>query len=96
MGSKMSDKIHYKITVRGLVQGVFFRVSTKRKAQELGLTGFVHNQADGSVYIEVEGEQNAIDRLLAWLRAGGPSHARVDEVDINTGELQNMEMFEIR
>ncbi len=88
--------MHYQITVKGKVQGVFFRVSTRNKALELGLSGFVRNEADGSVYLEVEGEQKNTDELLAWLKAGGPPHARVDQVEINIGDLQNLGKFEIR
>jgi len=47
-----------KVTIYGLVQGVFFREAAKRKARELSLVGFVKNQEDGAVYLEAEGEKN--------------------------------------
>ena len=87
---------HYNIKVNGRVQGVFFRVSTQREASRLGLAGFVRNEADGSVYVEVEGEQEIIDKLLAWISHGGPPQGRVDEVDIEAGALADFTRFEIR
>lgn len=87
---------HYNIVVRGRVQGVFFRVSTQREASRLGLTGFVRNEADGNVYVEVEGAQDDIDKLLVWLRKGGPPQGWVNEVDIEAGALADFTRFEIR
>jgi acylphosphatase len=87
---------HYNITIRGRVQGVFFRVSTQREASRLGLTGFVRNEADGGVYVEVEGEQADIDKLLLWIRRGGPPHGWVNDVDIEVGDIENFNRFEIR
>jgi len=87
--------VHYNISVQGLVQGVFFRVSTRNKALDLGLFGFVLNEANGNVYIEVEGEQLKIDELLKWIKNGGPAHARVDDVKIEQGEQVNFVSFEI-
>ena len=87
---------HYNITIKGRVQGVFFRVSTQREASRLGLTGFVRNEADGNVYVEVEGEQADIDKLLLWIRKGGPPQGWVNDVDIEQGEIENFNRFEIR
>ena len=66
-------------TVYGMVQGVGFRYYTYRKALELQLSGFVRNNPDGSVYVEVEGETNLIDALKRLLQIGPPS-AQVDEI----------------
>jgi len=87
---------HYKITVRGIVQEVFFRVSTSRQASKLKLLGFVRNEPDGSVYIEVEGEQASIDQLITWIRAGGPPSGQVNDLIINQGNIENYKRFEIR
>jgi acylphosphatase len=87
---------HFNITVKGRVQGVFFRVSTQREASRLGLTGFVRNEADGGVYVEVEGEQADIDKLLLWIRRGGPPQGWVNDLDIEVGEIENFTRFEIR
>lgn len=86
---------HYNITVSGKVQGVFFRASTKEKALELGLTGFVKNQADGSVYIEAEGASKQLDVLIDWCKIG-PTHARVENVHYLPGEVIGFKSFEIK
>jgi len=87
---------HYNIKVWGRVQGVFFRVSSQKEASRLGLAGFVRNESDGSVYIEVEGEQNIIDKLLLWIRRGGPPQGMVNDVDIEQGSIEDFTHFEIR
>lgn len=75
------------IKVFGKVQGVGFRHYTMKKAHELKLTGFVQNKADGSVYIEAEGDKNKIDEFADWVKEG-PTWARVDDVSIQeTGDL---------
>jgi acylphosphatase len=69
-----------QLTVRGRVQGVYFRASTQREARRLGLGGWVRNRNDGSVEILAEGEEDAIRELYGWAQKG-PSAARVDRVD---------------
>lgn len=76
--------------VTGRVQGVSFRFHTEQQARRLGLTGWVRNHADGSVRLEAQGPEVAVDELVGWLHEG-PSHARVDgvrvdAVDVRTGE----------
>ncbi len=83
-----------QVRVHGLVQGVFFRVSTQRKAQELGLAGSVRNDPDGSVAIEVEGAGTPLDEFLAWCRRG-PPNARVDRVDFVESEARGAKRFTI-
>lgn len=56
---------HINVTVSGRVQGVYFRASTKEVADSLGISGFVKNQPDGSVYLEAEGESEILDSFLA-------------------------------
>ena len=70
---------HYKITVTGKVQGVWFRDTARREATRLGLAGFARNEPDGSVYIEVEGPEQALQQFLAWCHEG-PQEARVESV----------------
>lgn len=70
------------IIVKGVVQGVFFRDSTRRKAQELQVRGVVRNLPDGTVEIVCEGEKEALKRLIEW--AGhGPRGAYVEHVDVS-------------
>lgn len=69
-----------RFLVSGLVQGVFYRASTKARATELGLTGFARNLPDGRVEVVASGHAEALDALHAWLRQGPPS-ARVAAVE---------------
>jgi acylphosphatase len=73
-------------TVKGRVQGVFFRASTRRVAESLGVRGHAINLPDGAVEVLACGQADALDQLAEWLREG-PAQARVDEViarDIET------------
>jgi acylphosphatase len=69
-----------RFLVRGVVQGVWFRASTREVALRLGLTGHARNLADGGVEVLAVGEAQAIDRLHDWLRHGPPM-ARVSGVE---------------
>ncbi|MHA1281052.1 MAG: acylphosphatase [Promethearchaeota archaeon] len=69
-----------KIKVFGYVQGVFFRYTTRKFARKLGLTGFVKNMPDGSVYIEAEGPKEDLLKLLEFAKKG-PKHAKVERVE---------------
>ena len=66
--------------VHGTVQGVGFRYSTQREATELGLTEYARNMDDGSVEVVACGEAEQVEKLLDWLKAGGPRIARVEKV----------------
>lgn len=73
---------HVSINIEGKVQGVFFRASTKAKAEELNLTGFARNKRDGSVYVEVEGNIEEVDLFIEWCKHG-PRLAQVDRCDVS-------------
>ena len=68
-----------RFIVRGRVQGVFFRDSTRRTAEALGLAGYAINLANGDVEVFACGDPAAIDRLAVWLETG-PPNARVVSV----------------
>lgn len=85
---------HYNITISGRVQGVFFRTSAREQAAWLGINGFVQNRADGAVYIEAEGEEEAVKKLIAWC-SRGPTHARVTDLKVVEGALQGFSDFTI-
>lgn len=70
------------VFISGRVQGVNFRWYTQRKAQELGLTGWVRNLWDGRVEAIFEGEEKAVRDAIAWCYIG-PSSSRVDNVEVN-------------
>jgi acylphosphatase len=67
----------YRIRVTGKVQNVGFRFYTEKTAHEFSIDGFVTNKTDGSVYIEAEGEADAVEAFMHWCRRG-PQWARVD------------------
>ncbi|MGY3054647.1 acylphosphatase [Pedobacter sp. UYEF25] len=90
----MTELKHLKITIKGKVQGVFFRLSTKAVANQMGINGFVRNEKDGSVYIEAEGESFMLHELVAWCKEG-PDGAKVEEVELVEGEIKDHKGFEI-
>jgi acylphosphatase len=85
---------HY--IIHGRVQGVFFRDSTRRKAQELGVRGWVRNRPDGTVEAVAQGEAPAVERLEGWFRDGGPSAARVDRVEQHEEPEEPLSGFRVR
>jgi acylphosphatase len=80
-----------EILVRGFVQGVFYRHTTRKKADEFHLTGSVRNLEDGRVEVICEGAEADIGRLVEWCRRG-PQGAIVEHVDVlwkeYTGEFE--------
>ena len=68
------------LVIRGRVQGVGFRYFVARRAETLGLAGWVRNRADGALELEAEGERPALEALVAAARSG-PAGARVAGVD---------------
>jgi acylphosphatase len=90
----MSSVRTVSILVKGKVQGVWFRASTKAVADNLQLTGFVRNTKDGDVYIEASGNTQSIDELVTWCQHG-PELARVDSVDITELDPREFRSFEI-
>lgn len=85
----------FQVKVFGKVQGVWYRASTKNKAQELGLNGFVLNQEDGCVFIEVSGEAEKINALLEWCKEG-PTHAKVEKLEVKEIDFRELPIFEVR
>jgi acylphosphatase len=84
------------IIVEGMVQGVSFRESTRRRAFTLQLTGWVRNLADGSVEVMLRGPDDKVEEMLQWLQQG-PSRSRVDTLHIR--EVEDCDFyssFEIR
>ena len=71
------------VYLRGRVQGVWFRGSTREEAVRLGVTGWVRNLPDGRVELVAEGEDALVDALVEWCRRGGPPMARVDDLEIS-------------
>lgn len=70
-----------RLVVKGRVQGVFYRQTTKEKARQLSLQGWVANAADGSVVIEASGPDTSLEALISWCWQGPPA-SKVDSVDV--------------
>jgi acylphosphatase len=89
--------VHVHAYVTGLVQGVFFRASTRERAKELGLGGWVRNLSDGRVEVLAEGNQAEVEQLVQWLWEG-PSGAEVENVEVDSSRIPSVEFedFQIR
>lgn len=75
----MNTRVH--VFISGIVQGVFFRSSTKDRAEELGITGWVRNLPDGRVEAVFEGDKENVEKMVEWCR-NGPEYARVTGVEV--------------
>lgn len=82
--------------IHGRVQGVFFRDSTRRKAEELGVRGWVRNRPDGTVEAVAQGEPGNLERLEQWFRDGGPRAARVERVEAQDVPEEGFADFRVR
>ncbi len=73
------------IKIKGRVQGIGFRYWAVKTAQEIGgISGWVHNEADGSVEIRMRGEEEVVDKMIVACHKG-PMLARVDKVEFVVG-----------
>jgi len=79
--SALVGKLRVRVTIRGLVQGVFFRASMRMKAQELGVNGWVRNLRDGRVQAVLEGDESSVRRLIEWCKKGPPG-AEVHGIEV--------------
>ncbi len=87
------------VIISGHVQGVFFRDSMRERARSLGVTGWVRNTSEGQVEAVLEGERDAVEKLVVWSRHG-PSGAHVEEADERwepyVGEFSGFEITNFR
>jgi acylphosphatase len=81
--------------IHGHVQGVFFRDTTRRRAIERGVAGWVRNNPDGSVEAAFEGEPDAVEAMVRFAH-DGPRGAIVDRVDVTEEELEGLAEFSVR
>ena len=81
--------------MHGFVQGVGFRVSLARQAEQRGVAGWARNCADGSVEAVLEGPPEAVDSLVRWCRQG-PRGARVGAVEVHDEEPAGTVGFDVR
>lgn len=85
---------HIKIRITGKVQGVSFRQTTKAIADQIGVRGMIKNEKDGSVYMEAEGDDTSLEVFQEWCNEG-PDRAKIENVEVTSGELKNYRNFEI-
>jgi acylphosphatase len=86
--------VRRRVVVRGFVQGVFFRDTVRRRATAVGVSGWVRNNADGSVEAVFEGAEDAVARLVDLCREG-PRGARVDAIEVYDEEAEGLEGFRV-
>jgi acylphosphatase len=94
-GARIRGVIRRRVVVHGYVQGVFFRDSVRRLAQQHAVSGWVANRPDGAVEAVFEGEPVDVERLVAFCRAG-PRSAQVDSVDVAEENPEGVSGFTVR
>ena len=82
----MKSNVH--VVISGRVQGVWFRATTKQKAEQLGLTGWVRNTYDGNVEAVFEGDENSVKEMLEWCHKGPPL-SKVVNVEVKNQKPTN-------
>ncbi|MFT2815538.1 acylphosphatase [Leifsonia sp. A12D58] len=87
--------IRRHVIVHGQVQGVGFRYSAREQAIRRDVTGYVRNQADDSVEVDIEGSEAAVASMLEWLKAG-PWGAEVSSLTVTELEPTGHSGFDIR
>lgn len=91
----MSDRVRAHVFVSGRVQGVYYRASTRDRASDLDLDGWVRNLDDGRVEAVVEGPREDVERLVEWCHHGS-ARADVSDVAVDYGDPEGLSGFEIR
>jgi len=87
--------VRARVVVSGLVQGVFFREETRRRARSLGIAGWVANRPEGTVEAVFEGPREQVESMVGWC-SRGPSGARVDDVQVAWEDPRGDEGFAVR
>jgi acylphosphatase len=87
----MTEKVKARAIISGRVQGVFFRMETKRAAERYAVSGWVRNRTDGTVEAVFEGDRENVAAAIAWCKKGPPM-SKVINVDVDwedyTGEFK--------
>jgi len=87
--------VRRRVLAHGSVQGVFFRDSVRREAGRRGVSGWAKNCSDGSVESVFEGEPDAVDAMVEFIRKD-PGHSSVEHVDVSEEEPEGLSGFEAR
>jgi acylphosphatase len=90
-----NEAIRRRVTVRGRVQGVFFRDSLRQRANSHHVAGWATNRSDGALEAVFEGERDGVERLLAFAKTG-PRQAEVESVEVREEEPEGLTGFEVR
>ena len=84
-----------RVVAHGNVQGVFFRDSTRREAERRGVAGWSRNRGDGTVESVFEGEAEAVEAMVEFVRRG-PGHAVVSDVEVHNEAPEGLSGFTTR
>lgn len=87
--------VTYHVLIIGIVQGVYYRASAKKHAENIGVTGWIRNTDDGNVEAFVSGLPEQVQFFFDWCRIGPPS-AVINEIIITQKAFQSFEYFSIR
>jgi acylphosphatase len=87
--------VRKRVRAHGRVQGVFFRDTVRRAARAAGIAGWAENRFDGTVEVVLEGQAEAVERLVELCRTG-PGHAEVTQLDVADEPLEGLTGFELR
>lgn len=90
------ERLRAHVIIHGLVQGVYFRASTREEAVRLGVAGWVRNLPNGSVEAVFEGENRRVEEIVGWCHKGPPG-ARVEKVEVSWDQFKGeFSRFDIR
>ena len=84
-----------KVIVHGLVQGVGFRYAVAAAARSRGVAGWVRNRSDGTVEAVFEGEPDAVEAMVEFVR-NDPGHSSVERVEVSEEEPEGLSGFQTR
>lgn len=87
--------IRHRVVVHGAVQGVFFRDTCRREANQQGVNGWVTNRLDGTVEAVFEGNEDGVRSMISWVHHGPPA-ARVTDVETVEEPVQGLTGFSVR
>jgi len=89
------ETVKCHVNISGIVQGVCYRMETRRAARQFNVKGWVKNMPDGTVEGVFEGLKENVDKLIEWCNSG-PPHAKVNNVSTSwESNLENFKSFEI-
>jgi len=86
--------VRYRVLISGRVQGVFFRDTCRRLAEQYGVAGWVRNLPDGRVEAIFEGPAEDVESLVEWSRHG-PRYAAVDHIEVQAERPEGLDTFRI-